>query len=100
MDQQENNRKPISRIKSPSVLTGDLGKIPPQAIDIEQVVLGAMMLEKNAVNDTIDILHQNSFYDPKHQYIYKTIRELFASTSPVDLVTVTAKLQKNGELEI
>lgn len=99
MDQQENNRKPISRIKSPSVLTGDLGKIPPQAIDIEQVVLGAMMLEKNAVNDTIDILHQNSFYDPKHQYIYKTIRELFASTNPVDLVTVTAKLQKNGELE-
>lgn len=46
MENQENNRKPISRIKSPSVLTGDLGKIPPQAIDIEQVVLGAMMLEK------------------------------------------------------
>jgi replicative DNA helicase len=99
MDNQDNNRKPISRIKSPSVLTGDLGKIPPQAIDIEQVVLGAMMLEKNAVNDTIDVLHHNSFYDPKHQYIYKAIRELFAATSPIDLVTVTAKLQKNGELE-
>lgn len=99
MDTPENSRKPISRLKTPSVLTGDLGKIPPQAIDIEQVVLGAMMLEKNAVNDTIDILHQNSFYDPKHQYIYKAIRDLFASTNPVDLVTVTSKLQKNGELE-
>jgi replicative DNA helicase len=44
-------------------------------------------------------LHHNSFYDPKHQYIYKAIRELFAATSPIDLVTVTAKLQKNGELE-
>ncbi|NBU46733.1 MAG: replicative DNA helicase [Flavobacteriales bacterium] len=99
MENQDNNRKPISRIKSPSVLTGDLGKIPPQAIDIEQVVLGAMMLEKNAVNDTIDVLHHNSFYDPKHQYIYKAIRELFAATSPIDLVTVTSKLQKNGELE-
>jgi len=99
MDNQDYSRKPISRIKSPSVLTGDLGKIPPQAIDIEQVVLGAMMLEKNAVNDTIDVLHHNSFYDPKHQYIYKAIRELFAATSPIDLVTVTARLQKNGELE-
>ena len=99
MDNQDNNRKPISRIKSPSVLTGDLGKIPPQAIDVEQVVLGAMMLEKNAVNDTIDVLHHNSFYDPKHQYIYKAIRELFAATSPIDLVTVTSRLQKNGELE-
>ena len=74
MDPIENNRKPISRIKSPSVLSGDIGKLPPQAIEIEQVVLGAMMLEKNAVNDTIDILNQNSFYDPKHQFIYNAIQ--------------------------
>ena len=40
MDPMENNRKSISRIKSPSVLSGDIGKLPPQAIEIEQVVLG------------------------------------------------------------
>ena len=98
MDPIDNNRKPISRIKSPSVLTGDIGKLPPQAIEIEQVVLGAMMLEKSAIDDCIQILHQQSFYDPKHQIIFKAIQDLFASTSPVDLVTVTSKLQKNGEL--
>jgi len=99
MDTIDNNRKPNVRIKSPSVLTGDIGKIPPQAVDVEQVVLGAMMLEQNAVNDTIDILSAESFYDPKHQYIYRAIHELFATTNPIDLVTVTSKLQKKGELE-
>ena len=98
MDPMENNRKPISRIKSPSVLSGDIGKLPPQAIEIEQVVLGAMMLEKSAIDDCVEIINQNSFYDPKHQIIFKTIRDLFASTNPVDLVTVTSRLQKNGEL--
>jgi replicative DNA helicase len=86
-------------VKNTSNFNTDGGKIPPQAIDVEQVVLGAMMLEKEAVNDTIDILNQDSFYDPKHQYIFKAILELFATTKPIDLVTVTAKLQKNGELE-
>ena len=97
MDNIENNRKPNVRIKNPSVLTGDIGKIPPQATDIEQVVLGAMMLEKEALNDTINIITKESFYDPRHQFIYGAMHELFASTKPVDLITVTDRLQKNGE---
>ena len=92
-------RKPISRVKSTPNLSKEVGKLPPQSIDVEQVVLGAMMLEKDAVNDTIDILNRDSFYDPKHQYIFNAILELFANTKPIDLVTVTSKLQKNGELE-
>lgn len=99
MDNVENNRKPNVRIKNPSVLTGDIGKIPPQAIDIEQVVLGAMMLEKEALNDTINIITKESFYDPRHQFIYGAMHDLFANTKPVDLMTVTDRLQKNGELE-
>ncbi len=97
--QPENSRKPASRIKNASVSINDLGKVPPQAVDIEQAVLGAMMLEKNAVTDTIDILKPSSFYDPKHQYIYNAIRELFGSSSPIDLLTVINKLKQNGELE-
>ena len=99
MDNIENNRKPNVRIKNPSVLTGDIGKVPPQATDIEQVVLGAMMLEKEALNDTINIITKDSFYDPRHQFIYGAMHDLFASTKPVDLFTVTDRLQKNGELE-
>jgi replicative DNA helicase len=100
-NQSENLRKSIVRNKVISSTTQyELGKVPPQAVDVEQAVLGAMMLEKNAINDTIDVLNSNSFYDQKHFYIYKAIRELFLSTSPIDLITVTSKLKENGELEL
>lgn len=95
----DNKRKPAARIKQNNMLANELGKIPPQAIDLEQAVLGAMMLEKNAVTDTIDILKPSSFYDPKHQYIYGAIRQLFGSSSPIDLLTVINQLKSNGELE-
>ncbi len=99
MENTNNGRKASTRIRQGSLLHNELGKVPPQAIDVEQVVLGSMMLEKSAVNDTIDILQSSSFYDPKHQYIYNAIHELFATTNPIDLVTVTSLLQKKGELE-
>jgi len=95
----ENKRKPATRLSQNTPLLNELGKIPPQAIDLEQAVLGAMMLEKNAVTDTIDILKKESFYDPKHQFIYGVIRELFGSSNPIDLLTVINQLKKNGELE-
>lgn len=100
MDYNQNNSKKVAnRTKNSNNLLNELGKIPPQAIDLEQAVLGAMMLEKNAVTDTIDILKPSSFYDPKHQYIYNAVRELFGSSSPIDLLTVVNKLKENGELE-
>ena len=48
-------------------MLNELGKVPPQAVDVEQTVLGALMLEKNAISKAIDILKPESFYDPKHQ---------------------------------
>lgn len=77
----------------------EMGKIPPQAVDMEQAVLGAMMLDKHAVTDTIDILSADSFYDPKHQYIFAAIRDLFGTSNPIDLLTVTQRLREKGELE-
>ena len=100
MDAPDNNRKPITRIKNQVQPFAELGRIPPQATDIEQVVLGAMMLESKAINDTIDILSEKTFYDNRHQYIFKAILALFAATNPIDLVTVTTHLQKSGELEL
>jgi replicative DNA helicase len=94
-------KKPIQRVKNQTLnLIGEIGKIPPQAIDLEQAVLGAMMLEKSAVNDAIDILSVNSFYDPKHYYIFKAIHELFGTSNPIDLLTVINHLKKEGELEL
>ena len=105
MDNQTNNTNnrttPSSRMRSASsIVATELGKVPPQAVDLEQAVLGAMMLEKNAVNDTMDVLIPQSFYDPKHYYIYNAIRDLFNSSDPIDLLTVTNKLRQNSELEL
>lgn len=78
----------------------EMGKLPPQAPDIEEAVLGAMLLEKNAVNDAIDILQPDSFYKPEHQKIFATILELFANSESIDILSVTERLRKKGELQL
>ncbi|MDB3906613.1 replicative DNA helicase [Crocinitomicaceae bacterium] len=98
-NQQDKPRKTANKTNRLGAIAGDMGRIPPQSVDLEKAVLGAMMLEKNAVTDTIDILMQESFYDPKHQYIFGAIKELFGSSKPIDILTVTDKLKQNGELE-
>lgn len=98
-NKSDKQRKTSTRLsKAPNPMT-EFGRIPPQAVDLEKAVLGSMMLEKNAVTDCIDILKKESFYDPKHQYIFSVIQDLFGSSQPIDILTVTDKLRKNGELE-
>lgn len=77
-----------------------LGKIPPQALDLEEAVLGALMIEKDALTTVIDILKVESFYKEAHQRIYAAITTLFANSDPIDLLTVTNQLRKTGELEL
>jgi replicative DNA helicase len=77
-----------------------LGKLPPQAIDLEEAILGAIMLEKDALINVIGILDSDSFYKESHKVIFKAIIELFNQNESIDLLTVTNKLRKNGELEI
>ncbi len=78
----------------------EVGKLPPQAIDLEEAVLGAVMLEKEAVNDVIDILGAQSFYKDAHQKIFAAVKDLFQRSEPIDILTVTTELRKRGELEI
>jgi replicative DNA helicase len=90
-----------TRAKAPmSNLLAEIGKMPPQALDLEEAVLGAMMLEKEAVNHVIDILNPDSFYKESHKKIYKAIQELFGASEPIDILTVTNQLKKKGELEL
>ena len=77
-----------------------LGKLPPQAVDIEEVVLGALMLEQHALSSVIDILKVESFYKEAHQNIYESIVQLFNNSDPVDIKTVVHQLRKNGKLEL
>ena len=62
---------------TPEQLLATQGRIPPQAVDLEEVVLGALMLEKEAVNEVIDILTPEAFYKEAHQKIFKAIKDLF-----------------------
>lgn len=91
-------KKKVFKQKSP-MSSLEYGKMPPQALDLEEAVLGALMLEKEAVNDVIDILSFESFYKESHQKIYAAIQTLFANSEPIDILTVTEELRKKGELD-
>jgi len=77
----------------------DFGRIPPQAIDLEEAVLGALMLEKNAILDVLDILKPESFYKEEHLKIYRAIVNLSMHEKAIDILTVTEELRKEKELE-
>jgi replicative DNA helicase len=81
-------------------LTEGLGKLPPQAVEIEEAVLGALMLERDALSNVIDILHPESFYKDAHQEIFQAITDLFNDSQPIDIKTVTHQLRKSGKLEL
>jgi replicative DNA helicase len=82
-----------------SLVNLERGKIPPQAVDLEEVVLGAMMIDKKGVDEVIDILQPEAFYKQAHQYIYEAIVKLFESSDPIDLLTVSDQLKTDGKLE-
>ena len=85
--------------KSPSVVSFERGKIPPQALDLEEVILGAMMIDKKGVDAVIDILHPYAFYKEAHQFVFEAIVKLFENTEPIDLLTVSSKLKSEGRLD-
>ena len=82
-----------------NVISLEKGKIPPQAVDLEEVVLGAMMIDKKGVDEVIDILNPDVFYKTAHQYIFEAIFKLFENSEPVDLLTVSNQLRKDQRLE-
>ena len=75
------------RLDRNSIINLEKGKIPPQAIDLEEVVLGAMMIDKKGVDEVIDILNSEAFYKESHQYIFEAILSLFENSEPIDLLT-------------
>lgn len=74
-------------------------KITPQAVDVEEIVLGSMLLESSAILEVIDILSENSFYKNEHKTIYNAIVQLNSESKSIDIITVTNQLESNGHLE-
>ncbi len=77
----------------------ELGKIPPQAVDLEEAVLGALMLEKDAVISVLDVLKPECFYKESHQKIFKAIITLSIKLEPIDILTVTEELRSESLLD-
>lgn len=77
----------------------DYGKVQPQALELEEAVLGALMIEKDAYSQVSEILRPESFYEHRHQLIYSAITDLAINQKPVDILTIKDQLQKKGNLE-
>ena len=78
----------------------EVGNKPPQALDVEESVLGAMMLEPSSVDQALEGLEPECFYDPRHRTVFEAMLELVKNHVPVDIVTVTSKLREKGNLEV
>jgi replicative DNA helicase len=104
MEQSRSTSLRFSSSKSGKLLARDisesLGKLPPQAPDLEEAVLGALMLEKGALNAVVEFLKPEHFYSEQHREIYNSIIELFKSSEPVDMRTVVSQLRKTGKIEL
>ena len=77
----------------------EFGKLQPQAPELEEAVLGALMLEKDAYSIVSDILKPECFYERTNQLIYSAIVDLASRQQPIDMLTVTEQLRKRGDLE-
>ncbi|MCM1152043.1 MAG: replicative DNA helicase [Muribaculum sp.] len=86
------NHNPVPQVDT-------LGKLPPRDIDLENVVIGALMVEEDAYMNVCDILVPESFYDPANRKIYEAICNLGFNQQPIDMITVTDKLRQLGTLE-
>lgn len=94
---RKNNRARSSKSKVTPI--ADYGRIQPQARELEEAVLGALMIEKDAYAQISEILRPESFYDHAHQLIFAAITDLAVRQQPVDILTVTEQLRKRGDLD-
>ncbi len=77
----------------------EMGNVPPQATDIEEAVLGAMMVNTESVDQVMDLLTPQAFYDMKNRTIFEAMYDLFNERSPIDMLTVVEKMKHKGTLE-
>ena len=87
------------RLRRPQTTDTAYAHVQPQAPDIERAVIGALLIDKDAYSVVCEMLRPESFYDPRHQLIYAAVRDLSIGEQPVDVLTVTDQLARNGTLE-
>ena len=93
-----NNNSTQNRAKAP--IDNAYGHLQPQAVELERIVIGALMIDSDAYSVVNEILTPETFYEPRHQYIYEAIRSLNLDQRPVDIMTVNEELKRLGYLEM
>ncbi len=99
LDNQTIKKFPMANLIQKVTSDKHIGKLPPKAEDLEESILGAIMLEKDALTQVIDTLKPENFYREAHQEIYKAILQLFNASESIDLRTVIYQLKRNGKLD-
>ncbi len=89
-----------NRSEEPLNLETLMGNKPPQALDVEEAVLGAMLVEPSTIDESMEELSPSCFYDPQHRMIFEAMSELVNEHVSIDLVTVSEKLRSKGNLEV
>lgn len=95
-------RDPVNKIHnevSKKIPRPETGKLPPQAIDLEKAVIGAILLDSKSIKEVIDLLSPEVFYIDQHKFIYKAIQTLSNDNSPIDILTVTQELIKTNKID-
>ncbi|MBQ4223241.1 MAG: replicative DNA helicase [Prevotella sp.] len=93
-----NNQRRVASAKTPTFDPG-LGHLPPQSVETERLVLGALMVDKDAFTVVSEILRPETFYEPRNQKVFAAIQTLSINENPVDIITVTEQLKRDGTLE-
>jgi len=93
------NTKNTKKAVQKAVPNSEYGKLPPQALDLEEAVLGAIMLEKDAIISVMDIIRPDSFYKDSHQKIFSAVLDLSQALQPIDILTVTEELRRRDQLD-
>lgn len=99
MDASLEPKSTTNKRKNEQIVALSEGRVPPQAVDMEEAVIGALLIDKNAINEVIEILEPQAFYKDAHSMIFESIKELFADSQPIDIFTVADYLKKSGNLK-
>ena len=97
-DNKNNSQRRQPSAKTPAFDPG-LGHLPPQSLETERLVLGALMVDKDAFTVVSEILRPETFYEPRNQKVFAAIQTLSINEHPVDIITVTEQLKRDGTLE-
>lgn len=96
----ETNQKYNKKKQQPTSFQTDIGFIPPQVVELEEAVIGAILIEKEAYQTIEDILKPDDFYTEPHRIIFQSIKKLNSESSPIDMLTIVEQLKKENQLEV